>query len=102
MMTASTQVLCAHGGQGKPTVPNPRVKVMGQPTTLQTPPWVIAGCPFVVAGAPVPCVTATWVVGSVRVTSMGQPLLLVDSKAICVPNGTPVNVIPAQTRVKAT
>ncbi len=94
-------VLCAHAGQAQATVPNPRVKVSGQMTVQQPNPWSIAGCPFVVAGAPVPCVIAQWVVGATRVLSGGMPLLLQDSQAICVPNGTPVNIIVTQMRVKA-
>jgi hypothetical protein len=30
-------------------------------------PYVIAGCPFNVSGAPVPCVTGQWVVAALRV-----------------------------------
>jgi hypothetical protein len=86
-------------GQAQPTVPNPRVLVSGQPTVTITAPYVIAGCPFNVSGSPVPCVTAQWVTGSTRVTSMGQPLVLMDSQAICVPNGTPVLITAAQVRV---
>ena len=94
-------VLCAHGGQAQPTVPNPRVLVSGQPTTTMTAPYVVAGCPFNVSGAPSPCVTGQWVTGALRVTSNGQPLLLIDSQAVCVPNGTPLLPVQAQTRVTA-
>jgi len=80
-------------------VPNPRVLVSGQPTALISGPYVIAGCPFNVSGSPVPCITAQWVVGAVRVLSNGQPLVLMDSQAVCVPNGTPLLPVAAQTRV---
>jgi hypothetical protein len=33
------------------------------------------------------------------VTSNGMPLLLMDSQAICTPNGTPLVVMTTQTRV---
>ena len=36
-----------------------------------------------------PCVTASFVTGSVRVLSLGQPLLLMDSVSIAAPTGTP-------------
>lgn len=94
-------VLCAHGGQAQATVPNPRVKVAGQMTVQQPNPWTIAGCPFVAGVTPMPCVTAQWIVGSMRVKSGQMPLLLQDSKAICAPNGTPVNIVLTQVRVKA-
>jgi len=95
-------VLCTHGGQAQPTTPNPRVRVGGQPVVTQVAPYTVAGCPFNVSGAPVPCVTAQWVTGALRVRAGGQPLLLQDSQAICAPNGTPVNIVMTQVRVKGT
>lgn len=92
-------VLCAHGGTATPTAPNPRVLVSGQPTVLMTAPYAIAGCPFTTGGNPQPCVTAQWTVAAVRVTSNGQPVVLMDSQALCTPNGTPVLPVSAQTRV---
>ncbi|MEO6672196.1 MAG: hypothetical protein ABIN93_02090 [Ginsengibacter sp.] len=92
-------VLCAHAGQAQPTSPNPRVLVSGQPIVMQPAPYVIAGCPFNVSGAPVPCVTAQWVTGATRVLSNGMPVLLMDSQAICVPNGTPLMIVQTQPRV---
>ena len=94
-------VLCAHGGQAMPTTPNPRIMVSGQPAVTQPAPYTIAGCPFNVSGAPMPCVTAQWVTGSVRVLAGGMPLLLLDSQAVCVPNGTPLMIVQTQVRVTA-
>jgi hypothetical protein len=93
-------VLCAHGGQAQPTVPNPRVLVSGMPTVLLSAPYVVAGCamPPPPAGNG-PCITAQFVMGSVRVTSLGQPLLLLDSQAICAPTATPLIVAMTQMRV---
>jgi len=62
-------------------------------------PYAIAGCPFNVSGSPVPCVTGQWVVAALRVQSSGQPLVLMDSQAVCVPNGTPLMPVAAQPRV---
>lgn len=100
LLQAGAQVMCMHGGQAQATAPFPRVKVGGQPVTLQPAPWTIAACPFVAGTAPMPCVTAQWVVGALRVKAGGQPVLLQDSQAVCVPNGTGVNVVMAQVRVK--
>jgi len=102
LLHVGATVLCAHGGQAQPTSPNPRVLVSGQPIVTQPAPYVIAGCPFNVSGAPVPCVTAQWVTGAVRVTSNGMPVLLLDSQAICAPNGTPLVIAATQTRVTGT
>ena len=72
-------------------MPNPRVTVMGQPTVAVTAPYVVAGCAFPPPpAANGPCVTAQFLTGAVRVTSIGQPLLLLDSQAICAPTGTPL------------
>lgn len=103
LLHVGATVLCAHGGQAQPTVPNPRVTVSGQPTVAMTAPYVIAGCAF--PPPPVangPCVTAQWITAATRVTSNGQPLLLLDSQAICIPTGTPLVVAMTQTRVTAT
>jgi len=92
-------VLCAHDSTATHTAPNPRVLVSGQPSVVMTAPYAIAGCPFNVSGGPVPCVTAQWIVAATRVFSNGQPVVLMDSQAICVPNGTPLVPVVAQTRV---
>jgi hypothetical protein len=94
-------VLCSHGGQATPTLPNPRVLVSGQPTLTQPAPWLVAGCALP-PNAGGPCVTAQWVTGAVRVSSMGQPLLLQISQATCVPTGTPLLPMVAQPRAVGT
>src|SRR5712671_6828485 len=100
LLHVGATVMCSHGGQAQPTVPNPRVTVMGQPTVAVTAPYVVAGCamPPPPAGNG-PCVTAQFVTSALRVTSNGQPLLLLDSQAICVPTGTPLMIVLTQTRV---
>lgn len=94
-------VLCQHAGSAQATVPNPRVKVGGQMSVQQPNPWTIAGCPFMTGTNPMPCVTAQWITAATRVKSGGMPLLLQDSQAVCVPNGTGVNIVVTQVRVKA-
>lgn len=92
-------VLCSHAGQAQPTVVNPRVLVSGQPTVTIAAPYVIAGCalpPPTAANGP--CVTASFVTAATRITSNGQPLLLLDSQAVCAPTGTPLIIAVTQTR----
>jgi len=93
-------VLCSHAGQATPSAPNPRVMVSGQPTVLITAPWIVAGCPLVPPPLP-PCVSAQWVTGTLRVTSMGQPLVVQSGVAVSIPNGTPLRPIAMQARVSA-
>lgn len=101
LLHVGATVMCAHGGQAQPAVPNPRVLVSGQPTVTIASPYVVAGCamPPPTAGNG-PCVTAQFVTAATRVFSNGQPLLLIDSQAICVPTGTPL--IPSVTQVRVT
>jgi hypothetical protein len=61
---------------------------------------VVAGCTLPPPpAANGPCVTAQFVSSATRVLAGGQPVLLMDSQAICAPTGTPVLVVVTQTRV---
>ena len=101
LLHAGAVVQCAHGGMAQPTLPNPRVKVMGQPIVTLGTPFTVAGCTFPPPPAGNgPCVTANWVMGATRVRSLGQPVLLQDSQALCMPTGTPLTVSSVQPRVK--
>jgi hypothetical protein len=95
-------VLCSHGGQAQPTVPSPRLTLSGQPSVTIASPYVVVGC--VLPPPPAangPCVTAQFLTAALRVTSNGQPLLLLDSQALCAPTATPLIVAVTQTRVTA-
>lgn len=103
LLDFTSAVLCQHGAPARAMVPNSRVLLGGQPTVTQPDPWTITGClnppPPTNTG---PCLTAQWVTGTLRVTSQGKPLLLQTSSAVCVPTGTPLQVVQTQTRVQAT
>ena len=102
LLDVTTRARCAHRAKAAPTVLMPRVTVLGKPVVTQPFPYAVVGCLFtpVPGGPPVPCVAATWVTASLRVTTLGQPLLLTSSRAITAPNGVPVTVTPGQTRVE--
>lgn len=93
-------VLCLHGGQAMPSAPNPRVTLAGAPSSVISSPWIVAGCPGIPTTIP-PCVMAQWITGTTRVTSNGQPLVVMSGQAICTPPGTPLLPLVAQTRVTA-
>ncbi|HEY9132681.1 MAG TPA: hypothetical protein VIM98_13060 [Dyella sp.] len=102
LIHVGASVLCSHAGHAQATVPNPRVTVSGQPSVSLSSPWVVAGCALPPPpAANGPCVTAQFVSGSMRVTSNGQPLLCIDSQAVCVPTGTPLLIVASQMRVTA-
>jgi hypothetical protein len=91
-------VMCSHGGQAIPAAPQPRVTVSGQPIVTLSSPYTVAGCALP-PNAGGPCVTAQFVSSAVRVTSLGVPVLLMDSQAVCAPPGTPLIVTVTQPRV---
>jgi uncharacterized Zn-binding protein involved in type VI secretion len=93
-------VLCMHGGQSQPMTTNMRVKVGGQQVVTQSDIYSISGCPFNVGVSPCPCVTGQWITSATRVKAGGMPVILQDSQATCVPNGTGFNIIMTQMRVK--
>jgi hypothetical protein len=95
-------VMCVHGGQAIATAPNPRVAVSGAPTATITDPWTVAGCAGVPPAGIPPCVTGQWILGTTRVTSNGQPLVIVTGEDVCTPAGTPLLPIVTQLRVVAT
>jgi uncharacterized Zn-binding protein involved in type VI secretion len=102
LITMGATIQCVHGGPAQPTVTSTRVMINGQPIVAMASPYTISGCPFNVSGAPVPCITAQWITAALRITSDGLPVLLFDSQAVCIPNGTPVLILSTQTKVTGT
>jgi hypothetical protein len=95
-------VTCAHGGMAIPTVPSPSVMVSGMPIATIAAPYTVAGCAFVPPAGNGPCVTGMWVVGAMQVMSNGQPVAILSGVSTCVPTGTPMLPVSAQTFVIAT
>ena len=93
-------VMCLHGGQAMPTAPNARVMVSGMPTATIAIPWTVAGCPGIPSAVP-PCVTGQWVMGTMRVTSTGQPLVVQTGVAVTAPGAATLMAVTMQTRVSA-
>jgi hypothetical protein len=76
--------------------------INGMPIATIAAPYSIAGCAFVPPAGNGPCVTAQWVVGALQVLSQGQPVAIMTGVATCVPTGTPLMPMMAQTLVLAT
>ena len=101
LLHEGAMVLCAHSGQAEPPVPQPRVRVGGQPVAVQPVPYTVSGCQNLPPPpSRVPCVSAQWKTGATRIKVLGEPVLLADSAAICTPTGTGLSVAATQTRVK--
>lgn len=94
-------VLCSHAGQATPLAPFPRVLLSGQPAVTLTSPYGVAGCALTGTSTP-PCATGQWLTGAVRVTAGGAPLATMAGSSTCIPTGTPMLPVVAQTRVLAT
>jgi hypothetical protein len=99
LLTQGSTVMCAHGGTATATVPYTRVTVGGEPALQQSCIHSVAGCPLSSVPSPF-CVTGTWIMGAMRLTGGGQPLLLQDSQSTCVAPGTPLTVVLTQVRVQ--
>ena len=84
-----------------PTAPSSPVLVSGMPISTVAAPYAVAGCPFVPPGGNGPCVTALWTVGALRVASELFPVVIMTGMANCVPTGTPLLPLNAQTRITA-
>ncbi|MDT8854063.1 hypothetical protein RNZ50_03250 [Paracoccaceae bacterium Fryx2] len=100
--------ICPHGGQVTTISSNARVLVSGMPAATIADTSMVAGCAFQLPAGPTPspCLRVQWLVPAVRVTVMGQPVLLQTSPSLCLspaqlPQG-PVNVLVNQPRVIAT
>jgi hypothetical protein len=94
-------VLCTHAGQAMPVAPFPRVLLSGQPAVTLTSPYAVAGCALTGTPNP-PCATAQWIAGAVRVMAGGAPVVTMAGQSVCMPTGTPLMPVVAQTRVLAT
>ena len=102
ILHVGAMVTCAHGGMAMPVMPSPSVMVSGMPIATIASPYSVAGCAFVPPAGNGPCVIGNWVVGAVQVMSHGQPVAILSGVSTCVPTGTPMLPMQAQTFVVAT
>lgn len=93
-------VQCLHAGQAVPSAPSARVRLGGLPLAVETSAFQVVGCAFNVSGAPSPCVSVLWTSTATRIMANKMRVLLRDSQASCVPNGTGVLVAASQMRVR--
>jgi hypothetical protein len=96
-------MMCPHGGtvQASPTSTN--VQIGGTPALTASDVFVIAGCPFLIALVPSPCVSVQWVQPAAQSTAANNPTLTEASVGLCVaatqaPQG-PVMIVEAQPNV---
>lgn len=101
-LTTASTMMCPHGGTVTGVPGSPRVSA-GAVVLRSTDTFVVAGCPFLVNGAPSPCVSVRWVVSDARVKVAGGATLSQGSTGLCMnpasaPQG-PVQIAATQARV---
>jgi len=106
LVHAGASLLCPHGGPVTAIASNARVRVGGQPVVTMADTYLAAGCAFVVAGVPQPCLRVQWMVPAMRVRVGGQPPIIQGSVGLALsaagaPQGPPT-IVSTQFRVKAT
>jgi hypothetical protein len=100
LVTVTSVVQCTHAGLAVPTQVNTRVLVGGAPTVSVTSLYSVVACAL--TGTAPHCAICTWLSGTTRVTSGGQPLVIDTSQSTCIATGQPLRVVIAQQRVSAT
>jgi hypothetical protein len=87
LLTASSVMMCPHGGTVQATPSSTSVQIAGAPVLTAADTFVIAGCPFVIGTVPSPCVSVQWVQPAAQSTAGGNPTLTESSVGLCVGAG---------------
>lgn len=82
-LTASSTMMCPHGGTVTPIPADSSVTLGGDPIVLATDTFPIGGCAFAPV-APHPCVQVQWIVTALRATAAGAAPLTTDSVGMCL------------------
>ena len=83
LLTTTSTVMCAHGGQATLTTTNTDALIDGAPVLLETDQHPVVGCPFTVGSAYSPCVVIRWSAGATQTKVHGTPVLLQISVGTC-------------------
>lgn len=94
ILTTNSTLMCPHGGSVNLQTSNVDVKIQDAPALLVTDIHSVAGCPFMIANAPSPCLTVRWSVGATQTNVHGTAVLLQNSVGLCysaaqAPQGPP-------------
>jgi hypothetical protein len=108
ILTATSTVLCPHGGQAILTTANSKLMVDNAPALLESDVHAVAGCPFQIpigtGTKPSPCIRIEWAGGATSVTVNGTGVLVKSSVGKCLsPEGAPQGVaLIVNTQMKTT
>jgi hypothetical protein len=100
LVTFANQVMCTHAGKATPGPPVGPVLVQGFGVVTIAHVYAITSCgfPAMTSGGQPPCVVGKVLNGTLKVTSMGLPLVLIPDSAATskgLPNPTPLIFAPA-------
>ena len=103
LLNSSSVLMCPHGGTVSATTSNTKVKAGGDFVLRPSDTFTIAGCPFILALVPHPCVQVQWVQPAQKSQAAGDFTLTEQSVGLCVaadqaPQG-PVQVVFTQPQV---
>jgi hypothetical protein len=106
VLTAASTIQCMHGGSASVVPSNTKVLADSSPILVESDIHMVAGCPFNVSGAPVPCVTIAWSAGATKVKVNGTAVLVRSSIGQCKNAAGAVQgmaiIANTQTKVSAT
>ena len=103
LLTTQSQLACPHQGVVTIVSSNTRAKADGAFIARPSDTFTIAGCSFVLAGSPHPCVSVQWIVPTLKNRAAGDSALNEDSVGLVLaadqaPQGV-VQVRSTQTKV---
>lgn len=105
LLVVGAVAMCPHGGQITIISSDTRVLAGAMPVALMTDQFMVAGCAFMVATVPQPCLKVQWTTPTVETLINGQPAITAASVGMCIaangaPNG-PAIVVSTQTMAVA-
>jgi hypothetical protein len=84
LLNSSSVMMCPHGGTVQATTTNARAQAAGGFLLRPSDTFLVAGCPFNVAGAPHPCVQVQWVQPALQSQVIGDFTLTEQSVGLCI------------------
>ncbi|MGO9935484.1 MAG: hypothetical protein ACLPV8_27245 [Steroidobacteraceae bacterium] len=103
LLNMSSMMMCPHGGQVQPITSNTRVQAAGDYVLRASDTFLIAGCPFIIALAPHPCMQVQWVQPAEQSQVMSDFTLTEASVGLCTAADQsvqgPVSIVLTQPRV---
>jgi hypothetical protein len=84
LLTTASVMMCPHGGTVQASPTSASVQIGGAPALTASDVFVIAGCPFIIALVPSPCISVQWVQPAAQSSIAGNPTLTEASVGLCL------------------